>query len=233
MFAKSAHLYDLLYEKGLGKDYAAEAADLVARLPEAHTLLDVACGTGLHLPHLARRFDCVGVDLDARMLAVARERCPDVPLIEADMVELDLGRTFDAVVCMFSSIGYVATEDRLRRAVSAMARHLNPGGTLIVEPFITPDVWVDGHVGMLTVDEPDVKICRVNRSRRDGICSVMEFHYVVATSESVEHFSEEHRLALFTWEQYRGAFEAAGPDVRVETEGGPMGRGLLTGRLPR
>ena len=40
----------------------------------------------------------------------------------------DLGRTFDAVVCLFSSIGYVGTEERLRAAIGSMARHAAPGG---------------------------------------------------------------------------------------------------------
>lgn len=50
MFEKSARIYDTIYKF---KDYAAEA-DLVTRYirasaPDAATLLDVACGTGLHL----------------------------------------------------------------------------------------------------------------------------------------------------------------------------------------
>lgn len=234
MFDKSPHLYDLLYEKGLGKDYVAEVATIVDRLPNARTLLDVACGTGRHLQHLARHFDCVGTDLDAGMLEVARRRCPDVPLVQADMVELDLGlrRTFDAVICLFSSIGYVATEERLRAAAASLARHLNPGGTLLVEPWLTPDVWIDGHIGMLTVDEPEVKVCRINRSRLEDGCTVMDFHYLVVSADGVERFSEEHRLGLFTWEQYRDAFEATGLEVEIDQTGGPMGRGLIVGRRP-
>ena len=230
MFDESPHLYDLLYEKGLGKDYAAEVDAIVERVPVARTLLDVACGTGLHLQHLVRHFDCVGIDLDAAMLDVARGRCPDVVLIQADMVELELGRTFDAVVCLFSSIGYVETEERLRAAIAAMARHLNPGGTLIVEPWLTPDRWIDGHIGMLTVDDPARKICRINRSRLEDGCTVMEFHYLAVSAEGVERFTEEHRLGLFTWDQYRGAFEDAGLETTIDKTGGPMGRGLLTGR---
>lgn len=232
MFDKSPHLYDLLYEKGLGKDYPAEVATIVERLPEARTLLDVACGTGLHLQHLVEHFDCVGADLDEGMLAVARHRCPTVTLVQADMTELDLGQTFDAVICLFSSIGYVATEERLRATAAAMARHLNPGGTVLVEPWLTPDVWTDGHIGMLTVDEPHLKICRINRSRLEDGCTVLDFHYLVVSADGVERFTEEHRLGLFTWDQYREAFEAAGLDVSVQTEGGPMGRGLIVGRRP-
>jgi len=233
MFERSAHLYDLLYLKGLGKDYAAEATSVAELLPPTtRTLLDVACGTGLHLEHLATRFECVGVDLDPGMLEVARARCPDVPLHRADMVDLDLGRTFDAVVCLFSSIGYVGTEERLRAAIGSMARHVAPGGMLLVEPWLTPDAWTVGHPHLLVVDEPDVKIVRASVSDLDDGCSVLEFHYLVVTAGGIEHLTEGHRLALFTWDQYRTAFEAAGLDTTVDETGGPMGRGLLSGRRP-
>jgi ubiquinone/menaquinone biosynthesis C-methylase UbiE len=53
MFDKSAHLYDLAYSF---EDYAGESAwvrnAVHARVPQARSLLDVACGTGEHLEHL-------------------------------------------------------------------------------------------------------------------------------------------------------------------------------------
>ena len=54
----------------------------------------------------------------------------------ADMTSFDLGRRFDVVTCLFSSIGYVGTAERLDQAIATMAAHLEPGGTLIVEPWL-------------------------------------------------------------------------------------------------
>src|ERR687886_1611570 len=125
MFARSARFYDAVYS---WKDYAGEAErihELVqARKPGATSLLDVACGTGAHLAELRGRYRCEGLDLDPDLLAVARERLPDVPLHEGDMRDFDLGRRFDAVTCLFSSIGYMQTVEELEGAVTAMARHL-------------------------------------------------------------------------------------------------------------
>jgi ubiquinone/menaquinone biosynthesis C-methylase UbiE len=230
MFTHTAAHYDALYEIGKGKDYAAEAELFASLLPEATSLLDVACGTGLHLQHLAQRYDCVGVDLDAGMLGIARQRCPDVPLVQADMVDFDLDRTFDAVVCLFSSIGYVRTEARLQQAVATMARHLTTGGTLVVEPFLSPQVFLSGHVHALHVDEPGRKITRMSVSTVEDGCGVMDFHYLIGTEAGVEHTSERHVLGLFTLAQYRHAFERAGLATTVDATGGPEGRGLLTGR---
>ena len=130
------------------KDYAGEAARLTelirARNPSARTLLDVACGTGKHLEALRSEFEVEGVDIDEGLLAIARGRLGSVPLHTADMRDFDLGRRFDAVTCLFSAIGHVADGDELDAAVASMARHLEPGGVLIVEPWLEPDVWEIG-----------------------------------------------------------------------------------------
>jgi SAM-dependent methyltransferase len=231
MFDRSAHLYDLFYEKGLGKDYAAGADDLVARLPGARTLLDVACGTGLHLGLLRDRFDSVaGIDLEPGMVEIARGRLPGVDIELADMVDFDLGRRFDAVICMFSSIGYVRTEERLRRAIAAMAAHLEPGGTLLIEPWLQREVIRPGWVTVTQAEDGGVTAVRMSHMVIDGDESVLSFDYLVGTPSGVEHLRETHVLGLFTWDQYRDAFERAGLATTVQTEGGPMGRGLLTGR---
>jgi SAM-dependent methyltransferase len=233
MFDKSAHLYDLVYEQGLGKDYAAEA-DLIVALagPSARTLLDVACGTGRHLQDLSTRFECEGLDLDEGMLAVARQRCPNVPLHRGDMTGFDLGRTFDVVICLFSSIGYTRTEERLRSAIASMTAHVAPGGVLVVEPWLTPEQITLGHVGLLTVEDEHVKVARMSQIEVDGQAGTIVMHYLVGTADGIERFDERHEVAQFTWAQYRAAFDDAGLVTTIDETGGPMGRGLIVGRRP-
>jgi SAM-dependent methyltransferase len=229
VFSRSARLYDAVYASI--RDYPREAAELdrliQERRPGARTLLDIACGTGAHLEHLTG-YEVEGLDLDPEMLGVARERLPNVPLHEGDMADFELGKRFDAVVCMFSSIGYVRTAERLRSAVASMARHLEPGGVLIVEPWLSPEVWADRHVGAVFVDEPELKIARMNVGQREGDVSIFEFEYLVGTPNGLERFNERHELGLFTVEQHLEAFRAAGLEADHDPEG-PMGRGLYIG----
>lgn len=223
-------LYDRIYAF---KDYAGESGrlrDLIReRAPAARTLLDVACGTGMHLQHLRAWFEVEGVDLDPELLAIAGERLPGVPLTVGDMTTLELGRRFDAVTCLFSAVGYVVTEERLRATAAALARHLEPGGLLVVEPWLTPEAWRDGHVGAVFVDDEELKLARINSARREGRVSVLELHYLVGTPAAVERFEETHRLGLFSEDEYRGAFEAAGLQVEHDPEG-LTGRGLWIAR---
>ena len=228
MFHESAHFYDAIYSF---KDYAAESAwitDLLQRVQRSpgRDLLDVACGTGEHLRHLQASYRVQGLDLDDGMLAVAQAKLPGVPLHQADMLDFDLGRRFDAVVCLFSSVGYMHTVERLRRAVAAMARHVLPGGVLAVEPWFSPAQWNPGMLHGLMVEAPEFKVARMSLSEpaAEGL-SVLEFHYLIGDAAGVRHVTERHTLGLFEPQDYRQAFETAG--LRPEfDEQGPSGRGL-------
>ena len=52
---------------------------------------------------------------------------------------------------------------------------------------------------------------------------------MVGTPEGVEVFTERHEAGLFTDEEYRAAFVAAGLEVEHD-ETGLIGRGLYVGR---
>ncbi|MEU9164277.1 class I SAM-dependent methyltransferase [Streptomyces sp. NPDC048424] len=216
-----ADVYHDFY-RGRGKDYRAEAAvvrELVeqraAVAPAAGSLLDVACGTGSHLAELSGFFaEAAGVDLSAPMLAVAARTNPGVPLTEGDMRDFRLGRTFTAVTCMFSSIGYLGTTGDLDAAVANLAGHLAPGGVLVVEPWWFPENFLPGWVGADVVQAGGRSIARVSHTVRAERASRMEVHYTVAASDTgVEHFTDTHVMTLFERTEYEEAFRRAGLDV--------------------
>lgn len=230
-YVQSARVYDLIY--GF-KDYAQEAARIHQLVQEfsqrpCETLLDIATGTGAHLVHLQPYYQLEGLDIAPAMLEVARQRMPDVTFHEANMVDFDLARQFDVITCLFSSIGYVLTDEALNQTVANFARHLNPGGVLIIEPWLTPDVYREGTIHGSFIDEPDIKISRMVRSERDGDFSVMAMHHLVVTpEEGVTHFVETHRMRMFRQEDYLAAFDRAGLRTHFDAVG-LIGRGLYIG----
>lgn len=199
-----AAIYDLLYEAGgAGKDYAAEAATIAGiikdRCPHARSLLDAECGTGTHLATFASLFDQVeGADLSADMLARARTKVPAaVPLYQADMRTLSLGRTFDAVVCLFSSIGYLQTETELHQTIQAFAAHTAPGGVVLIEPWFTPHQWNPGTIHHTAAEHHGEHIVRLAHSTTDGAHSVMTMHYLHGRPDhGVRHWTDTHRMSL-------------------------------------
>lgn len=226
VYGRSADAYDLIYD-GIGKDYRAEATEVAAlvrdRRPGARTLLDVACGTGAHLLHLQHDFAVAGVELSAHMADRARRRLPDVAVHEGDMRLFDLGQRFDVVTCLFSSIGYARTPEDLDRALASMTRHLEPGGVLVVDAWLTPEAWTDGHVGADAATEPGRAVARTSRSWRMGRTSVLDMTWVVTTPTGTDTFAERHELGLFTTDETRASLEGAGLVDVVEMTGAVAG----------
>ena len=235
MFSKSADIYDAIY-LSLGKDYAAESKKihgLIRRYKrtKGSLLLDVACGTGLHIEYLRRRYQVEGLDLDPGMLKAARRKFPGVAFHHANMLDFKMRRKFDVITCLFSSIGYVKTVARLNQAIANMSRHLQPGGVLIVEPWFAPEEWETDGPHATFVDQPDLKIVRMNVSGLAGRISILNFHYMVGTTKGIETFYERHELGLFTRQEYLNAFRSAGMDVHHDPKG-IYGRGLYIGTKP-
>jgi SAM-dependent methyltransferase len=231
VYSLSARVYDALYES---KDYAGEAGHIHSLIQQHaqypyRTLLDVATGTGRHLAHLQQHYDVEGLDVAPEMLAVARQNLPDVRFHEASMVDFRLGKTFDVITCLFSSIGYVLTVEALRQTLMTFACHLNPGGIVVIEPWLRPDVYREGGIHASFVDKPDIKISRMVRSERDGDIAVMAMHHLVVTPElGVEYFVEMHKMCLFTHNEYIDAIAQAGLHPAYVEEG-PSDRGLYIG----
>jgi SAM-dependent methyltransferase len=233
MFSRSAHVYDLIYHF---KDYRAEVDRITERIrrehPAARTLLDVVCGTGGHTHLLAESFGTDGLDIEPAFVEIARGRLERGTIHVGDMADFDLDRHYDAILCLFSSIGYLLEWDRLVSALRCFGRHLHSDGLMLIAPWFTPDVWRVGSTHMQTGEGDGTKVCRMCVSEQHGSVSYMCFHYLVVTPAGVEHFTEEHRLALRTVDEMTAAFREAGLGVRYDSEG-ITGRGLYVARARR
>jgi ubiquinone/menaquinone biosynthesis C-methylase UbiE len=230
LYDRSAEFYDAIYSF---KNYEKETAKLHELIQQhkrspGNELLDVACGTGGHVAYLKRNYSVEGLDISPVMLRLARKKHPDVVFYCRDMTNFSLRKKFDVVTCLFSAIGHVKTRRRLGQAVRVMARHLKPGGVLVVESWPTPKQWQIGRLGANYVDEPNLKIARFSISKTRGSISVLDLHHLVATPNRIQHFVERLEMGLFTHDEYLDAFQQAKLETVYDPEG-LMGRGLYIG----
>jgi SAM-dependent methyltransferase len=98
--------------------------------PTARTLLEVGCGTGFVLAAIREAFPrlrVTGSERFAEGLEIARNRLPDVELVELDATE-PLGRTFD-VVGAFDVLEHIPEDER---ALAALSESTTAGGGLML-----------------------------------------------------------------------------------------------------
>jgi SAM-dependent methyltransferase len=118
-----------------GTDVHGEASCCTALAPPPSRVLDAGCGTGRVAIRLAELgHDVMGVDLDASMLEVARERAPQLRWEQADLAALDLvghGEVPYDLVVMAGNIVPLVAEGTEPLVVERVAAQLAPGGLLV------------------------------------------------------------------------------------------------------
>ena len=181
-------------------------------LDEGAAILDVGCGWGRHSLELTRLgFRVTGVDLSARLLeeaaAAARTEDLDIEWIRRDMRQLDFDGRFDAVLSMFSSLGYFGSEEDDLAALRGMRTAVAPGGRLVLETmhrdviareFVERDWW----------ETPAGDVVRVERSF-DALAGVS--HEVLHWRDAAGNMGEKpHSIRIRSATEWQDLLERAG-----------------------
>jgi len=227
-----AKYYDRVYSFRDYLDEAVRTQNLIIKYLETrgNTLLDIACGTGLHLKHLKDDFSCTGVDISKSMLKIARKNAKGVTFKEADMKTLRLGKQFDVIVCLLSSIGYVKTAASLEKTIRNFSKHLKKGGLALIEPSHAKSFYVSGEPRITTYDGKDAKIARVNVTKIRQATAVLNMHILIAErGKDAKYFVDRHELGLFGINNTLRIMKAAGLKSKYLKNGLMPGRELFVG----
>lgn len=130
VYERQAAAYDAQRSRALFE--ARWLARFTACLPVGGHVLDLGCGTGEPIARwfLAEGFTVTGVDYADAMLDLARTRWPDGDWRQGDMRSLDLGETFDGIICWNSF--FHLTQDEQRAFMPTLRKHLKPGGSALL-----------------------------------------------------------------------------------------------------
>lgn len=180
-----ADLYDYIYA---WKDYRFEAKRLMDLLHllgmQRGTLLELACGTGQYLAHMDG-WTCTGVDLCDRSLQYAQRRNPKSKFVHANMKETGLEQQFDVIICLFGGIAYLHSDD-LEQAIRHWYSLLNPGGILVIEPWLEEDQIHFGVPFVHTYKGEDISVSRsVVPNKKEDSC-VLEFYFLLIHNKKIQ-----------------------------------------------
>jgi ubiquinone/menaquinone biosynthesis C-methylase UbiE len=209
------------FEEWFGEEYlqlyphrddadADRAVALICRtvgLRPGWRVLDVACGAGRHSrAFAAASARCVGVDLSATLLRLARQ-VTDVPLVRADMRQLPIRpASMDLTVNLFTSFGYFERDAEHMAALKEMVSTIRPRGWFVID-FLNPAAVRRGLVPQETVDLSGHTVQVTRSVSPDG-------RYVCKSIRAPKGKHYVERVRLFEPDQMSGMLETAGVRVR-------------------
>ncbi len=216
-------------------DFLVEALEL----PPGARVLDLCCGQGRVSVELARRgFAVTGLDLSEYLLGLAKGRAEQVPLgmplaserdargtgvgvewAHRDMRDLPWEGEFDAVVSVFTSFGYLETDEEDEKVLGAVQRALKPGGRLLLDVHnrewtairFQPRDWCE-YEGHLVLDEEtwDERKGRITMTRTiiapDGSRRETGFTLRIYAPSEMNRMLERAGLE---WERTYGGWDAS------------------------
>ena len=129
----AAEVYEEKFVPALFGEWAPHLIDIAGVAP-GHSVLDVACGTGVVARTAAERIGgddrVVGLDINEGMLAMARRLRPDIDWQHGDAADLPFpDASFDVVLCQASLMFFPDRAQALRE----MARVVTGEGTVAVQ----------------------------------------------------------------------------------------------------
>lgn len=184
-YSKSAEHYDAFNESN-----SRVINQLLARILTehgVHTVLDLTCGTGSQVLWLAQQgFTVVGADINAKMLAIARQKANKAQLpirfLQGDMRTLQVGQ-FDAVITIFNAIGHLTKVD-FEQTLCTIYGNLKPRGLYIFDINNLQYLLHDKRITELTIDwlaqveDTQVRDIQYSTVSAEGVLASYTIHHV-------------------------------------------------------
>ena len=107
---------------------------LESRNLSPRSMLDLGCGTGIlcEIFH-ARGIQAAGMDLSPGMIAIARERCPEIAYEVADMTTYRPDKRFDLVTCTGDALNHIPELTDIGKIFENVYEYTAPGGLFIFD----------------------------------------------------------------------------------------------------
>lgn len=194
-----AELYDETFPTGYSSEAERAAvglfADTVRGLEAPGPVIDVGCGTGHQSHDLASRgFRVIGTDPSGQMLKLARQRFPDLHLVQDDAFLRAMGaRHFSGVLARYSLIH--VPPDQLAGVLSSWTGRLQRGGAVLTAfQALNSDEFAD-------VEEFDHVVERAWRWKPDAMAAALadvglteRWRLITQPSNGYHRFPECHLL---------------------------------------
>lgn len=139
LYNQKAHVYHELYKEifDYEKEFSIFHDVLKNHSIKVSKVLELGCGSGSVTKYFLENYECIGLDLSADMIDIAKKINPRGNFLIGDMRDLpvSLNKQFDAVVSTGRSFTHLTTNKDGLDCCKSVFRVLKPGGIFIFDNF--------------------------------------------------------------------------------------------------
>jgi SAM-dependent methyltransferase len=166
-----------------------------------YKILDLCCGYGRITNLLAQRgYNITGLDLNQYFLELAKEEaCKqglDINWVKSDMRDIPFENTFEAVINMFTSFGYLSSDKEDEKVIQAVYRALKPKGKFILD-YVNKDFIIRYYrtEEIRRIDKGELKITREYNFLKS---SHIDTYEIITDGKTAKKFISDFRFYSVT-----------------------------------
>jgi len=199
------------------RDTARETDFIQSVLTKKGPILDLCCGTGRHSIILRKRgWNTIGLDLSKNLLTIAKREMKkerlEFPLVRADMRHFPFKKhVFDAVICMFTSFGYLPSENEDIKSFKEVQRTLRKDGKFLLDLANREHLIKVFQEREWAEFEP---FYMLEKRSLDMQASRLLSQWTIIRKDTKEVRSLQHNVRLYTLQRLKQMLSKAGLKVR-------------------
>ncbi len=207
----------------------------VLQLARDAEVLDLCCGHGRHAVILALTgLRVTGLDLSdvylERAAALAAGVGVELPLVRSDMREIPFEGRFDAVINLFTSFGYLNSDEEDMKVLHQVVKALKPGGQFLID-LINREWVVSNYVRDERKEAPNGTVYQ-ERREIDLLTSRINNSFWVTAPDGTVHHTDGLTIRLYSLTELVRMLESAGLVYRTVYGGYELERyGVETRRM--
>jgi len=220
LYHELAYLWPLLSPP---EDYEPEAIAILAVIETylkrpsdtRPVLVEMGAGGGHALSHLAENFELLAVDIANPMLVNCSMVCPQATTILGDMRQVELGRAVD-IVLIHDAVDYMLTVEDVQQTLANAAKHLKPGGLIIIAPTYTTESFENNQSISDQHEDRQFHVAftsKVSLAKDAPNQFVMQMAFKITENGQTTRLTDEHRCGLFSERNWLDWITEAGFEV--------------------
>lgn len=164
---------------------------------QPQNILDTACGTGnITIPMALKGYNLWGVDISEEMLTIAenkaRNKKLNIKFVKQNMTDLELNKSFDAVLCMCDGVNYIIDEEALFKYFRTVYNMMNTKGIFIFD--ISSSYKLSNILGNNTLFQEKDDYCYIweNNYFEDEELLEMRLNFFIPQQDMYKRMEEYH-----------------------------------------